>query len=97
MAPVQHPLVTVPAATARGRYTIQLAAYNTRVDADRLVAKLLSRDVRARVSGSEKPFRVRLQFFATREEALAHAAVLQRRGIIGFVTTEEPLPEGRTP
>lgn len=96
-APATHPPMAVPAASARGRYTIQLAAYNTRVDADRLVAKLLSRDVRARVSGSEKPFRVRLQFFATREEALAHAAVLQRRGIIGFVTTEEPLPEGRTP
>lgn len=96
-APTPHRPLAAPAVTPHGRYTIQLAAYNTRVDAERLVAKLLSRDVRARVSGSEKPFRVRLQFFATREEALAHAAVLQRRGIIGFVTTEEPLLEGRTP
>lgn len=96
-APATTPSVAVPAVTARGLYTIQLAAYNTRSDADRLIAKLQSNGIKARISGTEKPFRVRLDFFPTRQAAVDHAAMLKRRGIIGFVTTEEPPQEGRTP
>lgn len=81
----------------RGIYTIQLAAYNTHVEADRLVAKLASRGVKARVSGAAKPFRVRLAFFATRQAAQDEVASLKQRGIIGFVTTEQPSAEARTP
>lgn len=87
----------VPAARTHGIYTIQIAAYNTRPDADRLVAKLRSNNIQARVSGTAKPFRVRLDFFPTRQAALDHVALLKGRGIIGFVTTEEPPPEGKTP
>lgn len=96
-APVTLPTAATPAATTHGIYTIQLAAYNTRPDADRLVAKLRSNNIRARVSGTAKPFRVRLDFFPTRQAALDHVALLKSRGIIGFVTTEEPSPEGTTP
>ena len=96
-----RPAVTAAAApaavSARGSYTIQLAAYNTRVDADQLVKKLASRGVKARVSGTERPFRVRLAFYASREAAAAEAASLKARGIIGFVTTETPAREGTTP
>ena len=88
---------TKPAVQARGIYTIQLAAYNTRPDADRLVAKLRSNGVTARVSGTSKPFRVRLDFYPTRQAALDQVALLRGRGIIGFVTTEEPPPEGTMP
>ena len=86
-----------PAVQTRGIYTIQLAAYNTRPDADRLVAKLQSNGVTARVSGTAKPFRVRLDFYPTRQAALDQVALLRGRGIIGFVTTEEPAKEGTTP
>lgn len=75
-----------------GNYTIQLAAYQTKPDADRLVAKLASRGVKARVSGTAKPFRVRLGFFGTQADAAAEVASLKGRGIIGFVTTESPTP-----
>jgi cell division septation protein DedD len=72
----------------RGIWTIQLAAYNTRQDAERLVRKLAARDVKARISGTSKPFRVRLDYYPTRQAAAAVVAALKRRGIIGFVTDE---------
>lgn len=79
----------------RGIWTIQLAAYNTRPDAEALVRKLAARGVKARISGEAKPFRVRLDYFPTRQEAAARVAELRQRGIIGFVT-DEPRPTGAT-
>ncbi|HEX7981615.1 MAG TPA: SPOR domain-containing protein [Gemmatimonadaceae bacterium] len=85
---------SAPAKSApRGRWTIQLAAYNTRADAERLVKKLAARDVKARISGDAKPFRVRLDYYATRQAAAAEVAALKQRGIIGFVT-DEPSAKG---
>jgi cell division protein FtsN len=80
-----------------GSYTIQVAAYNTRPEAERLVVKLAARGVKARVSGSNKPFRVRLAFYRTRQEANEEVAALKGRGIIGFVTEELQSPEARAP
>jgi cell division protein FtsN len=72
----------------RGIWTIQLAAYNTRADAEQLVRKLAGRGVKARISGDAKPFRVRLDYYQTRQEAVERVAELKQRGIIGFVTDE---------
>jgi cell division protein FtsN len=77
----------------RGIWTIQLAAYNTRADAERLVSKLASRGVKARISGDAKPFRVRLDYYPTHQAAATVVAELKQRGIIGFVT-EEPRTAG---
>jgi cell division protein FtsN len=77
----------------RGIWTIQLAAYNTRPDAERLVSKLASRGVKARISGDAKPFRVRLDYYPTHQAAATVVAELKQRGIIGFVT-EEPRTAG---
>lgn len=85
-----------PASTTRGTYTIQLAAFNTRPEAERLIAKLAKSGVNARVSGAAKPFRVRLDFYPTRDAAAAEVASLKARGIIGFVTTETP-PKEKAP
>jgi cell division protein FtsN len=87
-------VASMPAPKPRGIYTIQLAAYGTRPDAERLVAKLATRGVKARVSGTEKPFRVRLDFYPTRQAALDEVAALRAKSIIGFVTTEEPSAAG---
>ena len=54
---------TPKANSPRGIWTIQLAAYNTRADAERLVKKLSARGVKARISGDAKPFRVRLDYY----------------------------------
>ena len=72
----------------RGIWTIQLAAYSTRADAEALVRKLFARGVNARISGVAKPFRVRLDYYDTRQDAAARVAELKQRGIIGFVTDE---------
>jgi cell division protein FtsN len=88
--PAPTPVASTPSATPRGRFTIQLAAYNTQADANRLVAKLAGRGVKARVSGEAKPFRVRLGFYPTQQAAASAVADLKARGIIGFVTEEAP-------
>jgi cell division septation protein DedD len=88
---------TRPATKARGIYTIQLAAYSIRADAERLVTKLGASGVKARISGVTKPFRVRLDFYPTRQAALDEVASLKQRGIIGFVVIEESAPEGKAP
>jgi hypothetical protein len=93
---VRNPVPTRSVATEttpRGVWTIQLAAYNTRPDAEALVRKLAARGVKARISGDVKPFRVRLDYFQTRQDAAARVAELKQRGIIGFVT-DEPRPAG---
>ena len=81
----------------RGMYTIQVAAYDTRPPAEQLVRKLATRGVKARVSGTTKPFRVRLDFYRTRQEATKAVAGLKARGIIGFVAQEVPPAEVRSP
>jgi hypothetical protein len=54
------------------------------------VAKLKTKGVSARISGDAKPFRVRLQFYPTRQAAQSEVTSLRSRGIVGFVTTEIP-------
>jgi cell division septation protein DedD len=89
----------VKTATARtstdGSYTIQLAAYNTLSGAEQLVAELAKQGLDARVVGTERPFRVRLGFYPTREAAqMEIAALLKERGIKGMLATETlPLQE----
>ena len=78
-------------------YTIQVAAYDTRPPAEQLVHKLATRGVKARVSGTTKPFRVRLDFYRTHQEAAKAVAALKGRGIIGFVAQEVPPAEVRSP
>ena len=92
--PVRPPAVDKP---AKASYTIQLAAYSTRPEAERLIASLGAKGVKARVSGTARPFRVRLDFYPTRQAALDEVAALKARGIIGFVTTEEPPRDGARP
>jgi cell division protein FtsN len=81
ITPTREPVTR--ASAPRGIWTIQLAAYNTRPDADALVRKLAARGVKARISGEAKPFRVRLDYYDTRQEAVARVAELKERGIIG--------------
>jgi cell division protein FtsN len=97
-APAAH-VPSASASTARpaSSYTVQLAAYNTRPPAEALVAKLATRGVKARVSGTSKPFRVRLDFYRTHQEAADVVSALKKRGMVGFVTTEARPPEATSP
>lgn len=71
-------------------FAVQIAAYTSRADADALVSRLARRDIRARVVGAEKPFRVWTGNFATRAEANAALRTLREQRIEGFVVQQRP-------
>lgn len=70
----------------RGRYSVQIAAYDTRAKGVAIVKRLASRGIKARVDGDRKPFRVRVGLYATRAEATAALAKMKKQGQSGFVT-----------
>jgi len=71
-----------PAASeAKARYTLQVAAYSSRSDANALASRLKARGLEARVVGTAKPFRVRIGRYATRAAAVAEQARLKARKI----------------
>jgi cell division protein FtsN len=81
---------SVVSASAKGAYTIQVAAYNTQAPATALAAKLTARGVPARVSGTASPFRVRIGRYPTHAAAESAAADLKSKQITGFITDAEP-------
>jgi cell division septation protein DedD len=87
-------------AAEAGRFTIQVAAYDTRRSAEQLVDKLSARGIVARVVGGQtSPYRVRIGHYANDAAATAAARGLKDKGITGFVTTTDnegaPAPERR--
>lgn len=78
------------AAKESGRFSVQLAAYATRKEADASVAGLKRRGIDARVDGNSKPFRVRVGRYETRAEATAALAKLKKQGQTGFVAEITP-------
>jgi cell division septation protein DedD len=75
-----------------GRYTVQLAAFNTRREAQSLVDALRDRGIEARIAGDKRPFRVRTGRYATRAEANRALATIKAKKLNGFVTEAEPAP-----
>jgi cell division septation protein DedD len=73
------------AAPASAKFSVQLAAYDTRDEAERSAKRLESRGIGARVDGEVKPFRVRAGYYATRAQANAALATLKKQGLAGFV------------
>jgi cell division septation protein DedD len=78
--------------TPAGRYTVQLAAFNTRAEAESLAEALRGRGHEARVVGEKRPFRVRVGRYATRAQANRSLASLKAKKLSGFVTEAEPAP-----
>jgi len=78
------------ATTAAKRYTVQVAAYDTKESADQLVSRLSARGIIARVVGkTTPPYRVRVGHYATDAEATVALRELKTKGIEGFVTTTD--------
>ena len=71
---------------SRGKFTLQIAAYSVRSDADALAKKLKGRGLDVRVVGTTKPYRVRVGHYETRAEAAAEAKRLKAKKITGVVT-----------
>jgi tetratricopeptide (TPR) repeat protein len=70
-----------PASHAKGRFTLQVAAYTSRTDADRSIARLKQRGIDARVETAGKYFRVRIGRYETRAAALAAQRELKAKKI----------------
>lgn len=94
---VEHSSASKPVTKPTVMFTVQLAAYSTLPEAKALIERLEKKGVHARVSGTARPFRVRLTLHATRQAAVEEAAELKTRAIIGFVTTEERAPDQKSP
>ena len=86
---IHAPATRAPAAPApriAGRFTVQVAAYTSRAEADRLAKTLKARGIDARVAASARLFRVRVGRYATRAAATDAAKNLKARNVKGFVT-----------
>ena len=72
------------------RFTVQVAAYDSRQSAEQLVERLKGRGIVARlVESASAPYRVRIGHYATDADAAAAARELKDKGIVGFVTTTD--------
>jgi cell division septation protein DedD len=69
-----------------GRFTLQIAAYQTKAEATRMVSRLASRGVTARIVGTAKPFRVRVGRYETRAAAIAAQSQLRAKKLGALVT-----------
>jgi cell division protein FtsN len=67
-APKPPPKPAAPASRASG-YSVQVAAFSAKGEADKLASSLSSRGYSARVDGSVAPFRVRIGRYSTEKEA----------------------------
>lgn len=91
--PVDKPVVTPPvraerpaAAIPGDGWSVQVAAYNTRAEAEKFAATLETRGFEPRVTGTVKPFRVKIGWYATAAEANAELAKIKAKRMAGFVT-----------
>jgi cell division protein FtsN len=76
-----------PATRTKGAaFSVQVAAFPRRTDAEQLAAKLTRSGLDARVDGTANPFRVRIGRYATYAEANAELRALKKRKLSGFVT-----------
>jgi cell division septation protein DedD len=80
---------TRAAETAPG-YSVQVAAYDTRAAADALAKRLSARGYAARVVGTEKPYRVRVGRYPTRERAGNAVRQMARQNVRGVIVEAEP-------
>jgi len=92
---VIEPAASVPSgnagASAAGSrvYSVQVAAYNVKSQADAMVARLRKNGYEARVDGTSAPFRVRIGRYATQAQAGAVQRSLKAKQIAGFVVQAE--------
>ena len=78
------------ASAGEGQYSVQVAAYTVKSQADAMVAKLKKKGYEARVSGVNAPFRVRIGRYVAQVQATAVMRSLKAKQIDGFVVKAEP-------
>jgi hypothetical protein len=78
-----------PAGSSPG-FSVQVAAYNRRSDADALSRRLKARGFDVRVAGSRAPYRVRIGRYETKADATAALGRIRGYGVRGIVVEAEP-------
>ena len=78
-----------PVATGEKVWSVQVAAYNVKSQADAMVLKLKKSGYEARVDGTSAPFRVRIGKYGTQAQANAVQRSLKAKQITGFVVQAE--------
>lgn len=78
------PTPAPPLVSARA-WSVQVAAYNRKPDADKLASTLVGRGYDARVDGTVAPFRVRIGRYRTSREAETALAEIKSKKMAGFV------------
>lgn len=82
------PAASASSTTATGTrkvWSVQVAAYNVKSQAEGMVAKLKRSGYEARVDGTSAPFRVRIGKYTTQAQASAVQRSLKAKQITGFV------------
>src|SRR5688500_2271277 len=85
-SPATSSVTSKPVASSAVRtWSVQVAAYNRKAEADRLAATLVKRGYDARVDGTVAPFRVRIGRYGTSAEATTVLRELKWKGMAGFI------------
>lgn len=94
VAPPVTPPPTAPpevAPKSQTEYSVQIAAYGRKRDADAAAARLKARGFQVRVVGTRAPYRVRVGRYATRADAVAAQGRMKRQSRVnGIVVEAEP-------
>jgi cell division septation protein DedD len=85
VTPPEKPATTENPANSERVFSVQVAAYNVKSQADAMVAKLKKSGYEARVDGTSAPFRVRIGKYSTQSQAAAVQRSLKAKQITGFV------------
>lgn len=96
-AAVVPPVTSTPppppevAPKSQTEYSVQIAAYGRKRDADAAAARLKARGFQVRVVGTRAPYRVRIGRYATRADAVAAQGRMKRQSRVnGIVVEAEP-------
>jgi cell division septation protein DedD len=84
------PPIAARGGRSSGKYTVQVAAFNTRTPAAQLRDRLAARGYQARVVGSGAPYRVRVGWYATYAQARAAADQMRTKNISALAIEAEP-------
>lgn len=85
VASPESPVTTASPANSERVFSVQVAAYNVKSQADAMVTKLKKSGYEARVDGTSAPFRVRIGKYASQAQAAAVQRSLKAKQITGFV------------
>ena len=77
--------VAKPSASARSGYSVQVAAYSKKTEAQKLTVSLVKRGYDARVDGQTAPYRVRIGRYSSEKEAEAALSRVKAKHMDGFV------------